>query len=113
MFQEMKWEDAKKVIDANPNNHLIFLNFTTTWCGDCKMMRPIVESIAEEYKNNKGITFINVDAEEAELFRDPDNKWKVLRVPTMILLQGNEIIERGYEYIPTQILSSWISKKLS
>ncbi|WLP85458.1 thioredoxin family protein [Mycoplasma seminis] len=113
MFKKMTWKAAQEVINANPKDHLIFLNFTTNWCGDCKMMKPIVESVAAQYAGNDKISFINVDAEEAKLFREPDSKWKVLKVPTMILLQGNEILERGYEYIPTQILDSWISKKLS
>ncbi|MFV8401476.1 thioredoxin family protein [Mycoplasma sp. 005V] len=113
MFKQMLWKDAQAVIENNPSDHLLFLNFTTNWCGDCKMMKPIVESVASEYENNDKITFINIDAEEAKLFREHDNKWKVLKVPTMLLLQGDEILERGYEYMPMQILSNWISKKIS
>ncbi|QNM93433.1 thioredoxin family protein [Mycoplasma sp. Pen4] len=112
MIEKMTWKDAQKIIEQNPSKELIFLNFTTEWCGDCKMMKPIIEGISNEFAENRNIRFINVDAEEAKLFRNPDTKWKVLRVPTMILLQGDEIIEKGYEYIPSQVLSSWINKRM-
>ncbi|MEA4134563.1 thioredoxin family protein [Mycoplasma sp. 2045] len=113
MFENLKWEEAKKIIEANKDNELIFLNFTTQWCGDCKMMRPIVEEIAKEYEGNHRIRFINVDAEEAQLFRVPNTKWQVLKVPTMMLLQGQTIQEKAYEYVPFQILNNWILKKIS
>ncbi|WP_255473571.1 thioredoxin family protein [Mycoplasma sp. NEAQ87857] len=91
---------------------LIFLTFTTKWCGDCKMMKPVIQRLSEKYQNKKNVTFIEVDAEEAKLFREVDNKWNVLRVPTFILLKGQEIVEKGYEYIPEEILSNWIDKKI-
>ncbi|WP_036452136.1 thioredoxin domain-containing protein [Mycoplasma buteonis] len=107
------WEEAQKIINDNPDNKLIFAEFTTTWCGDCHMMRPIVNQVANKYKDNPNITFLEVDAEEAQLFRRVDTRWKVLRVPTILLIQGQEIIEKGYEYIPGEILENWIDKKLS
>ncbi|QCZ36836.1 thioredoxin family protein [Mycoplasma nasistruthionis] len=113
MFEQKSWAEAQEIIENNPNDQLLFLNFTTTWCGDCKMMKPIVDVVAKNFENNSKIRFINVDAEQAQLFRNPDSKWKVLRVPTMILLEGDEIVERGYEYIPTQILQTWIEKRLN
>ncbi|QIW62142.1 thioredoxin family protein [Mycoplasmopsis gallinacea] len=111
MFEKMLWQDAEKFLASNKNK-LIFLEFTTEWCGDCKMMKPVVDSVASEYKDNNNISFINVDAEEAKLFRNPDTKWKVLKVPTILLIKNEEILEKGYEYIPAPVLKSWIEKSL-
>ncbi|WP_426461115.1 thioredoxin family protein [Mycoplasma hafezii] len=107
------WEEAQRIINSNTEKKLIFAEFTTIWCGDCQMMKPIVNQVAEKFKNNPNIKFIEIDAEEAQLFRKVDTKWKVLRVPTIMLIQGQEIIEKGYEYIPSEILENWINKKLS
>ncbi|TDV24251.1 thioredoxin 1 [Mycoplasmopsis mustelae] len=112
MFRKLPWNDAKAVLDAKKPDDLTFLIFTTDWCGDCKMMRPTLERIAEKFASS-GVDFIHVNAEEAKLFRNPDNKWKVLKVPTMILLKGDEIVEKGYEYIPEEILSEWIENRIS
>ncbi|EFF41628.1 thioredoxin family protein [Mycoplasmopsis alligatoris] len=112
MIKELEWKEALKIIDNNSEDNLIFLEFTTKWCGDCKMMAPVINEISKKYENNKNISFIKVDAEEAKLFRNPDTKWKVLRVPTHIVLKGQDVLEKGYEYYPREILESWIEKSI-
>ncbi|WP_406613903.1 thioredoxin family protein [Mycoplasma corogypsi] len=112
-MQELKWEKAEKIIEQMHSDQLIFLVFTTKWCGDCKMMKPILNQVYEKYKNNKQITFMEVDAEESQMFRNPNTKYQVLRVPTMLFIKEGQIIEKGYEYIPEEVLSNWIEKQLS
>ncbi|ADE19726.1 thioredoxin family protein [Mycoplasma crocodyli] len=112
MIKEYEWNEVLKKIDTNSEDHIIFLEFTTKWCNDCKMMAPVVNEISSKYENNKNITFLKVDAEEAQLFRNPDNKWQILRVPTHMVIKGNAIIEKGYEYYPKEILESWIEKSI-
>ncbi|WAM02496.1 thioredoxin family protein [Mycoplasmopsis felis] len=74
----MLWKDAEAHINKKQKTQLTFLIFTTEWCGDCKMMLPTFNNIAKKYENQK-IEFIQVDAEEAKLFRNPLTKWKVLK----------------------------------
>ncbi|WP_117275010.1 thioredoxin family protein [Mycoplasmopsis edwardii] len=109
MFEKMTWKNAENEIKKNKD--LIFLTFTTEWCGDCKMMKRTFDNIANKFNDKSEIRFINVDAEEANLFRNPDTKWKVLKVPTMILLEGEEIVQKAFEYVPEEVLSNWIEKK--
>ncbi|UUM19954.1 MULTISPECIES: thioredoxin family protein [unclassified Mycoplasma] len=109
----LPWKQAEKLINGNKSNNLLFLAFTVQWCGDCKMMKPVISRIASKYESFKQITFVEVDAEEANLLRDPNTKWEVLKVPTFILLKGTEIVEKGYEYIPEEILIDWIEKRIN
>ncbi|MGZ9755334.1 thioredoxin family protein [Mycoplasma sp. 394] len=112
MFDKLLWDDAKKLIESKQKDDLTFLIFTTGWCGDCKMMKPTLDRIAKKYEKTK-VQFIHVDAEEAKLFRNPDTEWKVLKVPTMILLNGTEIVEKAFEYVPEEVLSEWIENRIS
>ncbi|WP_370629452.1 thioredoxin family protein [Mycoplasma sp. Ms02] len=111
-MQKLIWKEAQERI-ASTKDKLIFLEFTTEWCGDCKMMAPVINQVEEEFKENKFIEFIKVDAEEAQLFRNPDSKWKVLRVPTHLLIKNNEILNKGYEYYPKEIIANWIENALA
>ncbi|WP_027121386.1 thioredoxin family protein [Mycoplasma leonicaptivi] len=113
MYQKLKWAEAEKILNANKPGELIFITFTAEWCGDCQMMKRPLNYVADKFKDRPEIKFINVDAEEAQLFRNPDTKWAVLKVPTMILLSGQEIIEKGYEYIPEEIMIDWIDKRIN
>ena len=62
------------------------LYFSTTWCGPCKMFKPVVEQVSQE--TGKYVQFI--DAEQNKLMAE---KYGVTSVPTMIVTDngGNQI----------------------
>ncbi|TNK81847.1 thiol reductase thioredoxin [Mycoplasmopsis pullorum] len=106
------WKEVQSLLENNKDT-IYFLEFTTEWCGDCKMMAPIINSLANEYKNEAKIEFIKIDAEQAKLFRETDNKWQILKVPTHIIYFKDKILNKGYEYYPKEILKEWIDKAIS
>ncbi|MEE3928321.1 thioredoxin family protein [Mycoplasmopsis ciconiae] len=112
MFEQLTWQEAQNKISSEKDK-VLFLEFTTTWCGDCKMMKPVVESLAKSYSDNNKVEFIKIDAEEAQLFRNADNKWQILKVPTHMVIVNGEILSKGYEYYPKEILNTWVEKALS
>jgi thioredoxin 1 len=62
--------------------------FTADWCNPCKKVRPIVEDINRE---STGIKFQIIDADSnIELLK----KFEIKSIPTFILLDGPDIINR-------------------
>lgn len=108
MINTMLWVDAQKFIKENEEK-IIYLWFGTEWCGDCQMMLPIVESVAEQYSNNESIAFIKVDAEEAGLFR-VESEYEVKRVPTHVFMKNSKIRSIMYEYIPEDVIINEIDQ---
>jgi thioredoxin 1 len=39
----------------------VLVDFTATWCGPCKMLAPIVEKIADEYKGTYKVGKLDID----------------------------------------------------
>ena len=59
------------------------LYFSASWCGPCKMLGPIMESLSGQINYKK----INVDNEQ-----DLSIKYGVRNVPTLVLLENGEVV---------------------
>ncbi|AAT28057.1 thioredoxin family protein [[Mycoplasma] mobile] len=110
-LQTYKWKDAQDFIEKN-HNRVIYLEFATETCGDCRAMAPVVEEFVDHFKNNDKVKFLRVDAEESGLWKVTGNKWEVLRIPTHIVLKNNEIFRKGFEYFPKELLVEWVEEAL-
>ncbi len=67
----------------------VLVDFWAEWCGPCKMIAPILETLAEEY--NGEIKFVKVDTEEN--FETPST-YGVLSLPTLLVFKEGQQIER-------------------
>jgi thioredoxin 1 len=67
----------------------VFVEFWAPWCGPCKVMAPLIQSLAEQYGGRARFVRINVD-ESPELV----TKFQVFSVPTFIILIGGEPVKR-------------------
>ncbi len=64
----------------------ILADFWAEWCGPCKMMAPILQELAKEWKDR--VTVIKIDTERKPLLAQQFN---ITAIPTLILfLKGSE-----------------------
>ncbi|WP_434337102.1 thioredoxin family protein [Mesomycoplasma conjunctivae] len=108
-MKKLKWIDAQKEIETG----VVYLEFSVDWCGDCKMQKFVNDQITEHYADNEKIKLIQVDAEEAQLFRKKGTRFEVLFVPTHIVMKDGEILFKRFDYTPKEILVEQIDKALA
>ena len=58
MIQELNKDNLQKIID---NNNTVVVQYSATWCGNCRIMKPKVKKLASELED---ITFVIADAEK-------------------------------------------------
>jgi thioredoxin 1 len=63
----------------------VLVDFFAEWCGPCKMMGPIVDELAEEFKDTWVVGKVNVD--EAP---QTAGKYGVQSIPTIIVFKKGE-----------------------
>jgi thiol-disulfide isomerase/thioredoxin len=58
MVQELSQDNLNEVVS---NNETVVVQYSATWCGNCRIMKPKLKKLASELDN---ITFIIADAEK-------------------------------------------------
>jgi thioredoxin 1 len=70
------------------------VDFYADWCGPCKMVGPIIEKLAEEYKGKIVVGKLNVD--EAS---QTSQHYGVMNIPTVVFFKDGEEIDRISGYV--------------
>ena len=74
----------------------VLVDFWASWCGPCRMLSPIVDTVAEKYPEIK-VAKVNVD-EENELA----NKYRVSGIPSLLLFKDGEVAKRSVGVVPLE-----------
>ena len=84
MIKEIKSEKEFKenVLDSTD---AVLVDFNATWCGPCKMQRPILENLSKDYK------IVSVDTDENE---ELAYQYKVMSIPCMVLIKDGKEVKR-------------------
>ncbi len=82
------------IIEGNSNNFekevlngKVLVDFNATWCGPCRMLKPILEDIASTIDTK--VVAVDVDNED-ELAA----KYNISSIPCLILFENGEEIKR-------------------
>ena len=49
----------------------LLIDFSATWCGPCKALAPLIDSVAGDYKGRLEVYKVDIDEAEGEV--DPDD----------------------------------------
>lgn len=77
------------------------------WCGPCRMLVPIVEELAQKYRGRVAFAKINAD-DNLRLASDLD----IVGVPTLILFNGGQEVDRLVGYAPRHLLEEHLAAVL-
>lgn len=85
MFTEIEQDNLAEVITSN---NTVVVQFSATWCGNCRIMKPKFKKIASE---NESIPFIVVDAEK---FPESRKLAKVDNLPTFATFKNGVLVNQ-------------------
>ena len=101
-----------KITDSNFNdviskNKTVLVDFWAEWCGPCRMIGPIIEELANEYKGKAIIGKLDVDSNQ-----ESSIKYGVRSIPTILTFKDGEIVDRQVGAVPKETLTNVIDSQL-
>lgn len=86
MIKELTQENFTEAIKAQKP---ILVDFWASWCGPCRMLSPVIDSLSEEYETQIGVGKINVDEQGALAAQ-----FGIVSIPTVILFKDGKEAKR-------------------
>lgn len=107
-----KEEPCMKIVNTEEFNALmnedaVLVDFFATWCGPCKMLTPVLESVANKLDGK--VKIVKVDVDESP---DLAQRFGIMSVPTMILFKKGQQVAAFSGYMPEAVLMQNIESKL-
>ena len=95
-FREKPQKEKSLVVTLSTSNYkeetakgLVFVDFWAAWCGPCRKLAPILESVAKEHQDSVKIGKVNVDN-----YKKFAIEQGVEVLPTIIVYKDGEEVER-------------------
>lgn len=83
----------------------VLVDFNATWCGPCRMMKPILEAFA---KMHSDIKVVGVDIDENDELAE---QYKVSTIPCLVVFRNGEEVAREVGVIPERKIKKMMGLK--
>ncbi len=109
--------ESENVININQDNFQsaviesqkpVLIDFWAEWCIPCRMVTPLVEELAKEYKDQVGFAKINVD-ESPRIA----SQYGIMSIPTIMIFKNGRPEEQVIGFKPKNGLKQMLDNVLN
>lgn len=86
---------------------LIVVDCTATWCGPCKVVAPLMDKLAEEYRDRAKVFKLDLDGN-----KDIAKRFGIKSIPAVMFFKEGELQETLVGVKPYEVFSEALEKFL-
>lgn len=81
--------------DITAKYPLMVVDCWAPWCSPCRMIAPIIEELAEEYRGKVAFGKLNVDENE-----NLPRRFNIMGIPTLLFIKDGEFVDNIVGVVP-------------
>jgi thioredoxin 1 len=93
--------DADFEQEVEKSGGLTVVDFWATWCGPCRMIAPILDQLAVDYKDQVKVTKLDVDANIKTA-----TKFNVRSIPMLLFFKDGKVVDQIVGAVPRQAIEA-------
>ncbi|MGO8758948.1 MAG: thioredoxin [Terracidiphilus sp.] len=86
----------------------VLVDFWAVWCGPCKAIAPIVDSVATAYAGKLKVAKVNVDQNGAT-----PSRYGIRGIPTLLFFKGGKVADQVVGYVPQDVIEEKVKKLIA
>ncbi|MGH2444802.1 MAG: thioredoxin [Candidatus Limnocylindria bacterium] len=86
----------------------VLVDFWAPWCGPCRLVSPVVESVGEKHGEKIEVRKVNTDENQQLAMR-----YSIFSIPTLIVFQNGREATRLVGYMPQEVMEERLSQFLA
>jgi thioredoxin 1 len=83
------------------------VDFFATWCGPCSVLGPILEKVAEEFKDK--VILLKVDVDQ---FPISSQKFGIDKIPSVFIFKNGKSVSNFVGLIPENQIKDWVANTI-
>ncbi len=84
---------------------VVVVDFTATWCGPCRLISPLMDQLAEEFKGRAKVVKVDIDNNKP-IFK----KFGLRSIPAVLIFKNGELTETIVGVSPYEQFSTAVEK---
>ena len=86
----------------------VLVDFWAVWCGPCKAIAPIVDSVATAYSGKLKVAKVNVDQNGAT-----PSRYGIRGIPALLFFKDGKVADQIVGYVPQNVIEEKVQKLLA
>lgn len=101
---EVTDENFRQLIEKHQR---MIIDCWAEWCGPCKMIKPIIEDLANDYQDSIKFGTLDVDMNP-----NTSNDMDIMAIPTLLYFKEGVLVDQTIGVVPREAIEGVIRQKL-